>query len=89
MSCIEWFEEILRQEGIAITEDNEKAVDRAIRKFTDQHVSATKCSPDWKIIRMEVSKDPLLRQRLVEAVKEETGDKAMKVRPRFNKQEQC
>ena len=88
MSCIEWFEEMLQQEGIAVTEENREAVDRAIRRFTDKHVSVGECSPDWKLVRMEVSKDPMLRKRLVDTVKEETGDRAIAIRPRFDRREE-
>jgi len=83
MDCVEYFADMLRQEGVDVSEEDAEAVGRAIAKATDGRIGPGTCAPDWKLVRQEFSRDPALRKRLVDAVREETGDRSVRIRPKF------
>ena len=71
--CEQWLGDILRAEGITITQGNRDAVERGIHDVLGENVGPGTCREDWRIIRNRVSKDPAVRRELVSRIREEMG----------------
>lgn len=79
-SCDRWLGDILEAEGVTITAANRDAVERGIREVLGEKVGPETCTEDWIIIRNRVSKDPLVRQRLVTSIRQELEKEQRTVR---------
>lgn len=68
MGCWKWFEKILKENGIDITDQNREKIDEIIHQYIGEQSRYGRCSADWKKARKEVKADEQMRQELIERV---------------------
>ena len=66
MGCWKWFNELLKEAGIEVTDENRDSIDEVIHQYIGEQSSYGRCSSDWRKARKEVQSDARMRQELVE-----------------------
>lgn len=69
MGCWKWFNSVLKDAGVEVTDENREKVDEVIHKYIGQQMSYGTCSANWSKARKEVQADPKMRQELVNKLK--------------------
>ena len=69
MSCWKWFNIILEEAGVEVTEENRERIDQAIREYVDDRSSYGKCSAVMKEASSQITGDKNMHQELIEKVK--------------------
>ena len=66
MGCWKWFNKVLKEAKIEVTDENGEKVDKIIHQYIGEQARYGRCSADWKNARKEVQADVEMRQELVE-----------------------
>jgi ABC-type iron transport system FetAB ATPase subunit len=69
MACWKWFNSVLDEAGVVVTDKNKKKVDEVIHHYIGEQSSYGRCSIDWKKARKEIQSDEKMRAELVEKLK--------------------
>ncbi|MEM2098836.1 MAG: hypothetical protein QXU99_03695 [Candidatus Bathyarchaeia archaeon] len=69
MGCWKWFNGVLKEANVAVTEANSKKIDDVIHKYIGEQVSLGRCSVDWRKARKEINESPQMRKELIEKLK--------------------
>jgi hypothetical protein len=69
MGCWKWFNGVLTEAGLKVTDKNKEKVDQVIHKHIGEQSSYGHCSPDWKKARKEIQEDPKMKAELIEKLK--------------------
>ncbi len=69
MGCWRWFNAVIKEAGIAVSDQNREKVDEVIHQFIGERAEYEHCSSDWRSARKRVMDDPAQRQKLVTALK--------------------
>ena len=69
MGCWRWFNSLLTEAGIEVTDENKEKIDDVIHKFIGEKSSYGRCSSDWKKARKEIKADEEMKQELVERLR--------------------
>jgi hypothetical protein len=69
MGCWKWFNNILQEANVIITDKNKTKIDEAIHKYIGEQSSYGKCSADWKKARVEIKESPKMRAELLAKLK--------------------
>lgn len=69
MGCWKWFNELLKEAGIEVTDENRDSIDEVIHQYIGEQSSYGRCSSDWRKARKEVQSDARMRQELVERLR--------------------
>jgi len=69
MTCWKWFDEILKEAGLKVTETNKKKIDTVIHQYIGQQAILGHCSSDWKKARKEIQADEKMKKELTEKLK--------------------
>lgn len=69
MGCWKWFNGVLKEANVEVTDTNKSKVDGVIHSYIGQQSSYGKCSADWKKARKEINESPEMRQELIEKLK--------------------
>ena len=69
MGCWRWFNSLLTDAGIEVTDENREKIDDVIHKFIGEKSSYGRCSSDWKKARKEIKADEEVKQELVERLR--------------------
>ena len=69
MGCWRWFNNILKEAGIEVTDKNREKVDEVIHKYIDEKISYGQCSPVWSKARKEVQANEKMRKELIGRLK--------------------
>ena len=69
MGCWKWFNSILKEAGIEVTDENREKIDEAIHQYIGEQSSYGRCSADWRKARKEVQANEQLKRELVERLK--------------------
>lgn len=69
MSCWKWFNSILKEAGIEVTDENREKIDEAVHKFIGEKAKYMSCSADWKAMSKKVKADEKARKKLIENVR--------------------
>lgn len=77
MTCGKWFEDMLSQEGIRVTDANRDAIDRVIHQYTGEHAAYGRCSEDWKSSRERLENDSELRGQMMDRIREAAEQRSM------------
>jgi len=69
MGCWKWFNSILKEAGIEVTDENKEKVDEVIHQYIGEQSSYGRCSADWRKARKEVQADEHMKRELVERLR--------------------
>ena len=65
LTCWKWFNRILKDAGMDVTEENRARIDQVIHDFIGEKARYEHCSPNWSKIGKKVSEDENERKRLI------------------------
>ncbi len=66
MGCWKWFDSILKEAGIEVTEENREKIDEIIHQYVSEQARYGRCSVDWRKARKKIQADEQMRQGLIE-----------------------
>jgi len=69
MTCWKWFNRVLKDAEIEVTEENKDKIDEIIHHYIGEQARYGRCSSDWRKARKEVQADEQMRQELGEEPK--------------------
>ncbi len=69
MACWKWFNDVLKEAGVEVTESNRERIDKVIHEYIGSSSSYGHCSDDWKKKRKEIREDKAKMKELVARVK--------------------
>jgi predicted Fe-Mo cluster-binding NifX family protein len=65
LSCWKWFNGVLREAGVEVTDANKEKVDQVIHKYIGEQSSYGRCSADWRKARKEIQEDEKMKKELI------------------------
>jgi predicted Fe-Mo cluster-binding NifX family protein len=65
LSCWKWFNGVLRETGVEVTDANKEKVDQVIHKYIGEQSSYGRCSADWRKARKEIQEDEKMKKELI------------------------
>lgn len=63
MTCWKWFNGVLKEANVQVTEKNQEKIDKFIHEYVGDHSSYGRCSADWKKASKEIRANPELKKR--------------------------
>jgi predicted Fe-Mo cluster-binding NifX family protein len=69
MACWKWFNGVLKDAGIEVTDANKAKIDEVIHKYIDAQISYGRCSPNWSKARKEVQANEKMKKELIQKLK--------------------
>ena len=69
MGCWKWFNGVLKEAEVTVTEANKSEVDDVIHKYIGEQSSYGRCSTDWRKARKEINESPEMRKELIQKLK--------------------
>jgi hypothetical protein len=69
MTCWKWFDGVLKEARLEVTDKNEQKVDQVIHKYIGEQSSYGRCSADWRKARKEIQENKQMKQELVAKLK--------------------
>jgi predicted Fe-Mo cluster-binding NifX family protein len=65
LGCWKWFDQVLKEAGVEVTEENRGKVDKVIHRYIGEQSKYGRCSADWRKARTEIHADETMRQELI------------------------
>jgi hypothetical protein len=69
MACWKWFNDVLKEAGLEVTDKNKGKIDEIIHHYIGEQASYGRCSPNWSKARKEIQADEQMKQELVEKLR--------------------
>ncbi|KON31685.1 hypothetical protein AC478_02465 [miscellaneous Crenarchaeota group-1 archaeon SG8-32-3] len=69
MGCWKWFNGVLKEAEVSITDANKSKIDQIIHKYISEQSSYGRCSADWRKARKEINENPEMRTELIQKLK--------------------
>ena len=69
MGCWKWFNSVLQEANVTITDKNKTKIDEVIHKYIGKQSSYGNCSADWKKARKEINESPKMKKELIAKLK--------------------
>jgi hypothetical protein len=69
LGCWKWFNGVLTEANVEITDKNKTKIDDVIHKYIGEQSSYGNCSADWKKARKEINESPKMKKELIEKLK--------------------
>jgi hypothetical protein len=69
MGCWKWFNNVLKEAGVEVTDKNKEKVDTIIHKYIGEQSSYGRCSTDWRKARKEILENAEMKEELIEKLK--------------------
>jgi hypothetical protein len=66
MTCWKWFDGMLKEAGIKVTDKNKDKIDKVIHRYVGEQSSYGRCSADWRKARKEIQDDEAMKEELIE-----------------------
>jgi hypothetical protein len=66
LGCWKWFNGVLKEANITITDENKSEIDNVIHKHIGEQSSYGRCSSNWKKARKEINESPEMGQELIQ-----------------------
>jgi len=66
MGCWKWFNVILKEAGIEVSDENKGKIDEIIHKYIGEQVSYGRCSPQWSKARKEIEANEKMKKELIQ-----------------------
>jgi hypothetical protein len=65
-TCWKWFNGVLEEAGVEVTNQNKERIDGVIHKYVGEQSSLGHCSADWRKARKEIQEDAQMKKELIE-----------------------
>jgi hypothetical protein len=65
MGCWKWFNNVLKEAGLEVTDKNKGKIDEIIHKYISKQSSYGRCSADWRKARKEIQENEEMKQELI------------------------
>ena len=65
LGCWKWFNAVLEDAGIEVTDENREKVDKVIHEYIGEQSKYGRCSADWRKARKEIKGDEVMKQELI------------------------
>jgi hypothetical protein len=69
MTCWKWFDGMLKEAGVKVTDKNRQKIDQVIHHYVGEQSSYGRCSADWRKARKEIQENDEMKQELVEKLR--------------------
>ncbi len=69
MSCWKWFNQVLEEAGVELTEENKDRIDQVFHSYLEEDARYGKCSSSWERLRYKVDDEETMTS-LIERVRE-------------------
>jgi hypothetical protein len=69
LGCWKWFNGVLKEAEVNITEANKSEIDGVIHKYIGEQSSYGRCSADWRKARKEINESSEMRKELIQKLK--------------------
>jgi predicted Fe-Mo cluster-binding NifX family protein len=69
LACWKWFNDVLKEAGIKVTDSNKGKVDGVIHKYIGQQSSYGNCSADWRKARTQIQGNEKMKKELIAKLK--------------------
>ena len=69
MGCWKWFNGVLKEAEVGVTDKNKGKIDEVIHKYIGEQSSYGRCSADWRKARKEINASPEMKKELIEKLK--------------------
>jgi hypothetical protein len=69
LGCWKWFNGVLKEANVEVTDANKGKVDAVIHKYIGEQSNYGRCSADWKTARKEINESPQMRKELIEKLR--------------------
>ena len=69
LGCWKWFNGVLKEAEVNVTDANKSEIDQVIHKYIGEQSSYGKCSADWRKARKEINESPQMRSELIDKLK--------------------
>jgi len=69
MGCWKWFDKVLKEAGVKVTDNSKGKVEEVIHQYIGEQSSYGRCSADWRKARKEIEADTTMRNELVERLR--------------------
>ena len=69
MGCWKWFNGVLKEANLEVTDANRQQIDGVIHQYIGEQSSYGRCSADWKKARKEINESPEMKQELIAKLK--------------------
>ncbi|UCF45433.1 MAG: hypothetical protein JSW44_02025 [Candidatus Bathyarchaeota archaeon] len=69
LGCWKWFNSVLKEAEIKVTDKNKGKIDEVIHKYIGEQSRYGRCSADWRKARKEIREKPEMKKELIEKLK--------------------
>ncbi len=69
LGCWKWFNGVLKEAKVNVTDKNKGKIDEVIHKYIGEQSSYGRCSADWRKARKEINASPEMKKELIEKLK--------------------
>jgi predicted Fe-Mo cluster-binding NifX family protein len=69
LACWKWFNDVLKEAGVKVTEKNKSKVDEVIHKYIGEQSSYGSCSADWRKARTQIQGNERMKKELIAKLK--------------------
>jgi hypothetical protein len=69
LGCWKWFNGVLKEADVKITDDNKGKIDEIIHKYIGEQSSYGRCSADWRKARVQINESPKMKAELIAKLK--------------------
>jgi len=69
MGCWKWFNSVLKEAGIEVTDENREKIDEIIHQYISEQASYGRCSADWRKARKEIQANEQMKRELIEMLR--------------------
>lgn len=66
MGCWKWFNSVLEEAGVEVTDKNKQKIDDVIHKYVNEQASYGRCSPNWSKARKEIQANEKMKKELIQ-----------------------
>jgi hypothetical protein len=65
MACWKWFDGVLKEANVKVTDKNRGKIDEVIHKYIGEQASYGHCSSNWMKARKEIQANEQMKQELI------------------------
>jgi hypothetical protein len=69
LGCWKWFNSVLEEAEVKVTDKKKGEIDEVIHKFIGEQSSYGRCSANWRKARKEIQESPEMKKELIEKLK--------------------
>ncbi|MEM3383534.1 MAG: hypothetical protein QXJ62_05870 [Nitrososphaeria archaeon] len=69
MACWKWFNNIIKEAGVEVKDQNKGKIDEVIHKYISEQASYGRCSPQWSKARKQIQANENMKKELIERLK--------------------